>query len=392
MKPYQIFILIAGCIVFSGATLLPSVDTEKQLRSGDMLAAVKSSSAPSGISSLNNTINRSINSVLNIFTRKKEPYLNLVSPYFNYITILSSTTPKTSPSMSPQDILTVTNVQPLNHTVDIKNSLVNIFCSQKVGSQRKVVTGSGVLIKENLVLTDAHVAVYPLIADSNSAILCLARTGSPAQATHSIKVVFISPEWIKNNGSKINTAYTETGEDDYALLKITPLAKTAQPRKNTLTPLRIQDNVSGAGSPIKVTAYPANIFGSKGVDAPLHSQTENLITRSILSFTDRNLDMIETSISTIGQNGSSGGALTNQNNELIGLISTVVDPGAGLDAMSGGKLIHGLTISNINRSIDKYSSGGLSKLILLGTESLENYFNQNQRNSLTSIIARALSL
>lgn len=377
MKPAETSLIIAGCVIILVLALFSGADAGNRIRSGAIIAAVKSAADS----------NKAATNALNVFFRSKEPYLTLISPLFNFISML--------PTASPGDVLTIINPAPVAPVTNIERGLVNIFCSQKIGTFRKVVTGSGMLLKSGLVLTNAHVAAYPLVADSNSAITCLARTGSPAIATHGVKVLFISPEWVQKQGPRIASAYTETGENDYALLKITPLvggSYNSSTQNTALIPLRIQEIVPGIGSPIKVAAYPANVLGNKGVDAALYSQTEQLTIRDLITFngaqgTPSNTDVIETSPNNIGQQGSSGGIVADQNNNIIGLISTIVG-----SETSSGTLIHGVTIAGINKSLEHYSSGGLSKLILLGTDSLVASFNQNYRAALTSTLSRALSL
>ena len=329
---------------------------------------------------------------LNVFSRSKEAYLHLTSPVFGFISkIVNLQTP--GPFL-PKDILSVTNPEPASPTKNIENSLVNIFCSKKLDKIRKVVTGSGALITENLVLTNAHVAIWPLIADSNSAVSCLIRTGSPAKATHSVRVVFVSPNWIQKNGKLINSAYTESGQDDYAILKISPLINSRTNLSSYgLAPIQMEENVPEVGSPIKVAAYPANVLGVKGVDAALSSKTERLSVRNLNTFIGGSgtglsyeTDIIETSPSSIGQQGSSGGIIADENNHLIGLISTVTD------SPSGGKFIHGLTIYSLNKALGYYSNGGLSKILLLGSNSLEETFNQSYRKPLTSLLTNTLGI
>ncbi len=387
--------IIAGCAIlilvgiFSQFQLGNS--TEKALQSGDMLAAVAASSKSSPSSSKSSTINH--------FTRQKEPYLSLTSPFFDFMSAFTAGTPNTAVTATKptrdNDVLSITAPKPLTPVTDIKGSLVNIFCSQKIGSLRRIVTGSGVIIKENIVLTDAHVGIYPLVADSHANVTCLARTGSPAEATHSVQAIFISPEWIQKHGASITTSYSETGEDDFALLKIKPVSASY---KKTLPWLSIQETVPEIGTAILGGAYPANTLQVNGTGSALWSQTEQLTIKNLLTFEGRrggptNTDLIQTSLSTIGQQGSSGGVITDLNNNILSLISTVVDDGlSDSRSTSAKKLIHGLTIAGINKSLERHSSGGLLRVLLFGTDSLASYFNTNYRASLTSIISQALSI
>ncbi len=245
---------------------------------------------------------------------------------------------------------------PATKEYKIEDSLVNIFCSQKIGNLRKTITGSGVLIdNEGTVLTNAHVAEYPLIADTDSRVVCIARTGSPALKSHSVKVLFISPEWINKYGAQIEKGFSETGESDYALLTITPFDKANDiGRPLALLPT---DNIQ-TNSSVQALSYPADTLGTNGANSPLNIQKENLHIINPLQFSGSSsqVDVFDTNQSILGQHGSSGGAIT-QDSKLIGLI---------------------------NRELAKYNSS------LTNVGSLKNLFNLSYRSNLTLILTQGL--
>lgn len=364
---------------------------EDFLNKGNFLAAVKSA-VKSSVSIKKSTSTKTsapISAPKNIAERKKEPYLSLSTPFFDFISKAIPESIKQNPIINTNDVFSITNPKVITSTSNVQDSLVNIFCSQKIGNLRRIVTGSGVLIKNDLILSNAHVAVYPLAADTYNSVSCVVRSGSPAKSTHSVKTVFVSPEWVRKNGSKITSSYTETGEDDYAILKITPLYPL---QKNNLQPLQIELSAPSIGSEIKAGGYPAGTLSASTINSSLAVKIENLFIKNLLTFNGYkggtlNTDIIETSPSAIGQQGSSGGVITDTKNKVLGIISTVIP-----SEIHSKTLIHSLTTGNINRSLQTYLNGGFSSVFIFGTNDLESLFNNNYRTELTSIVAKALSL
>lgn len=386
---------------------------------------------------------RAENGKYNVFTISKQPFLLLNAPVFQILPtkrtslpesikekVLNSTAPTIDSTIAtisdtikniiskPQSTETASSVTNIikesNKTLTqnisstpIENNLVNIFCSQKIGNLRRIITGSGVLINDDgTVLTNAHVAEFPLIADASSKIMCLARTGSPAKATHSVKVAFISPDWINKNAIHINQNVLSTGQYDYAILKITPLDSSSNATKysNSIEMLKddlihntsISDELN-IGSKLVAAAYPADIFGTKGVDSDLISKKEYLTVNNLFSFDNSGerlvedtstKDVIETSPSNIAQVGSSGGAVANIRNELIGTITTVVDSATHPNTSS--KYIRAISTNYVDKDIKRYFPDGLSYIANYGSNKLKNDFDTKYRSSLTNLLLENL--
>jgi hypothetical protein len=368
MNKKQALLLSSGALLIAGFVLFSS-NIPFHAESEDLMAAVKK------------IANKKI---YNVFTKKAEPYIYVNAPDFKFL-------PLTKDSFDPKKMvqnLSMPAVKPeITVSPIIENSLVNIFCSQTVGKFKKTITGSGVLINlDGTVLTNSHVAQFPLVADSNSSVVCIARIGSPAQTVLSVKTAFISPEWVKTNGKYINSGGgPETGQSDYALLNIS----YPDGRKLNMYPTPLAEMYTPVGTTITAASYPADILATKGVNSALYIKKESLRVDSLFTFkgVDSNHpDIIETSDSTIGQGGSSGGALINEKGSLVALITTVVD-----GSTSNKKKIHGVSVNHVQDELNNYYTGGLSNVSKYGSSAIIKDFNSTKRSSLTSILTGYLS-
>ncbi|MDQ5893541.1 MAG: hypothetical protein QG640_553, partial [Patescibacteria group bacterium] len=197
------------------------------------------------------------NGPFNIFSLEPLQYLQFKAPVFNPLPLFPTKSPINQP---PKTAKTDTQDNTLSNSLNqtsastitkketrAEDALVNIFCSQKIvvngkmTNQRRTITGSGVLIhRDGTVLTNAHVAQFPLLSESNPNVVCLARFGNPASGSIGMKVSFISPEWVKEYGKYINTeGAPQTGNSDFALLKL-DLISLNKLQKEQLSPITIQ--------------------------------------------------------------------------------------------------------------------------------------------------------
>jgi S1-C subfamily serine protease len=367
MDKKQTLILFTGALLISGFAI-SSYSIPFQFNSDGLLAAVKKVKPK----------------IYNIYTKKPEPYLYVNAPGFKFLPL---TKENFNPKQIIQSLSTPVVVPKVTVSPIIENSLVNIFCSQKVGKVKKTITGSGVLINlDGTVLTNSHVAQFPLVADSNNAVVCIARIGSPAQTVLSVKTAFISPEWLKINAKYINSGGgPETGQSDYALLNI------SYPDGRTLNmyPSPIDSSPVQVGTDIQAVSYPADILGTKGVDSALYIKKESLQVIDLFTFigvTSNHPDVIQTSDTTIGQGGSSGGALTNQKGALLGLITTVTD-----GSTPSKKQIRGISVGHIQDEFSKYHTGGILDVANHGSLAVMKEFNSSMRAQLTSTLSSYLS-
>ncbi|MCF7865559.1 MAG: serine protease [Candidatus Pacebacteria bacterium] len=335
---------------------------------------------------------------LNIFTLEPLSYLKLQAPIFDLLPLFFSSSTKTTSQKNG-------NTNPNNKTLDDslnqtsapiiakketkqEDAIVNIFCSQKiivngkVSNQRRTITGSGVLInKDGTVLTNAHVGQFPLLSEKDPNVVCLARYGNPASGSLSVKVSFISPEWIKEYGKYVNTEGTaQTGKSDFALLKI------GLPKQNTnniaiLSPIVVQKNLPAIGDKIFSISYPADILGTKGVGASLPMQKEQLAVNRYYSVGVTTYDVLETTPSTAGQRGSSGGAIVDEHGHFIGTITTIVN-----STVPSKKNIRAMTVDHTDTELLKYSNTNLTQVVNFGSSDVEKSFNLQYRDYLTSLL------
>lgn len=332
---------------------------------------------------------------LNIFSLEPLSYLKIQAPVFELLPIFFGGSTKTTPiKNSLTESLNQTSA-PLVSKREVKpeESIVNIFCSQKilvngkVSNKRRTITGSGVLIhRDGTVLTNAHVGEFPLLAEKNPNVVCLARYGNPAKGALSVKVSYISPEWVKEYGKYINTeGIPQTGKSDFALLKI-GLSTFGTGENPPLSPISIQKNFPDVNETIYSVSYPADILGVKGVSASLPLQKEKLSVNRYYSVGTVANDVLETSPSDAGQRGSSGGAIINSEDKLVGTITTVAN-----SSNSAKKLIRAMTINHTDAELVRFSGTNLTQVATFGSADIEKTFNLEYRNSLTSLLNNYLN-
>lgn len=370
-----------------------------------MTAAVASASA-------------SLKSPLNIFNLKPLQYLQVTAPVFKLLPLTppdaKPTTAPTSPAknnngnlplVSPskpdlKDAINQVNtpaptiLPTILKTASVpEQAVVNIFCSQKivangvVTNKRRTITGSGILINEDgTVLTNAHVAQFPLLSEKNPNITCLARYGNPAAGTIGMKVAFISPEWIKEYGKHINTeGAAQTGKSDFALLKLN-LDNLTKTQRSALSPISTTRSLPGVGEIIYSLSYPANILGTNGVNSALPQQKEALNVNRLYSVGVTPNDVIETTASTAGQRGSSGGGILNKDGQLIGTITTIVN-----SSTPSKTLIRAMSLDHTDAELTRFSNINLAKVITYGSADVSKAFDTQYREYLTSLLNNYLN-
>lgn len=288
--------------------------------------------------------------------------------------------PEVLPQVSFSDINEIT-----------REALVNIFCTTKNGGSFKPISGSGVIIDERgIILTNAHVAQYFLLKDYiiEGFINCVVRIGSPAKPTYTAELVFMSPSWVKNNANSIiQQAPKSTGEDDYALLRITGRTdpnKSIQEVFPFVAPLYDSSNIE-IGENVLLAAYPAGFLSGISISKDLYISSAVTQVMEVFTFKEGALDLFSIGGSVVAQQGSSGGAVVDVDNKLLGVIVT-----SSVEDTTAERDLRAITIAHINRSFVKDAGFDLQTLFSGNMEAEASAFNENVAPALTQLLVDEL--
>ncbi len=260
-------------------------------------------------------------------TVKPQP---VVKPVVNSLPINPPVSPFSTTSLAEREKLT-------------RDSVVNIFCLSRNPSIFPPITGSGVVIDpKGVILTNAHIGQYFLLKDipEKDTVSCSIRTGSPAVARYTAKPLYVSTNWIKENAALLHSAVQKgTGENDFALLLID--STNASSTFPYLPPeLKIDPAVSDN---VLIGAYAAGLLGGIEIAQNLYGTFTYTTIEKLFTFKAESIDLLYLKGNPAAQKGSSGGAVVNTSNNVIGLISTVSD-----GATTNEKTLGAITTSHIN--------------------------------------------
>jgi hypothetical protein len=284
--------------------------------------------------------------------------------------------PDPTPTADPNAVTRIQNPYPdaprpftaINE--DVRRALVNIQCSPSSGAIRPI-TGSGVIIDpRGIILTNAHVAQYVLLSLSPYIDLsCNIRTGSPASGRWKAQVLYIPPVWVNTHVTEITSqrAYG-TGEHDYALLYIVGSADGQLPSAYPFVPVDVRHGIGFEGDSILVASYPAELTGSSQA---LYAVTSVTSIQKLLTFVQQTVDLISLGGIIGAQSGSSGGAVVNAWNRLIGLVVTT---SAG--DTTGERDLRALTLSYIDRDLAAQTGHNLTEILASDIPALTLDFNE----------------
>jgi hypothetical protein len=276
--------------------------------------------------------------------------------------------------------------------IKARAALVNIICTTKTGGLLQPITGSGVIINEKgVILTNAHIAQYYLLKDYivPDFLTCTVRTGSPAINTYKANLLFISSTWIKDNFQKIALSDPRgTGENDFALLLITDVTKPGAVLPDTFPYVApdIRDLEPEVGDSVIVASYPAGFLGGISIQKELYAVTTITKVMSVFTFKMNTLDLFSIGGNIAAQKGSSGGGIVGKEGRLAGIVVTASDA-----SQTDDRDLRAITLSHIDRSLEKESGISLNNYLLGGLKAKSEQFMEIVAPGLTVLLESALN-
>ncbi len=281
----------------------------------------------------------------------------------------------------------LTSIESINAST--RKAVVNIICTAKSGGVFKPVSGSGVIIDpRGVILTNAHLANVLLLKDypSPGFIDCVVRTGSPARNTYRAELLYISSTWVrKNKNSIIEEDPTGTGQNDFALLRITEMVSPSEPLPATFPYIEyeLEENSVQENQPIVIVAYPASFLGGITIQKDLHiTSTVSTITKLYTFDQAGLLDLISVGTSILAQKGSSGGAVVRQ--QSAKLTALIVTSSAGETTRE--RELNAITIAHINRSLKAEMGFDLEEFLSTDLAAVAHDFQTIVAKGLTDIL------
>lgn len=207
----------------------------------------------------------------------------------------------------------------------LKATVVNIICLPGGGLRGS--SGSGIVIDQRgLIITVAHVAQNFLLRDypTKGAGKCYIRTGSPAKNAYSAELVYLSPQWLRENRATfLENRPSGTGENDFAFLVITgSITNTPLPSRFAYIPLAVPDTKIKTKDYVGTASYAAEFLSSSELRSSLYPTIKFASIDDVYTFGRNTTDIFSVAAGSAAQEGSSGGGVMNTSDRLIGVIST----------------------------------------------------------------------
>jgi len=288
-------------------------------------------------------------------------------------TIGSSTTP------------TPVNFENIN--LAARQAVVNIFCTSKSGGLFEPISGSGVIIDpRGIILTNAHVAEFLLLQDYSQKdfLTCIARTGSPAIPSYTLKLLFISPEWVRNNSKVlISSKPTGTGENDFALIKIVGSTNPDVNLPASFPSLKIDTDERNIkeNDPVVLVGYPAGFLGGIAIQRDLYTVSTIVNIGERYTFNLGTLDLFSLGGSPVAQQGASGGAVVSKDSKLLGIIVTSTEA-----TTTSGRDLDAISVAHINRSFASTTGSTLGSLFNSDLTEFSKAFDEQMLPSIRQVI------
>jgi hypothetical protein len=271
---------------------------------------------------------------------------------------------------------------------DSRKTIVNIFCTTKYNDLSPI-SGTGVVISgDGLILTNAHIGQYLLLKNfrEKDYLKCVGRTGSPAYPKYNLELVYISPNWVKQNKTLLKDQNPKgTGESDFAFLRIT--GKIDEPEYNlgyTYISPNTRDYIA-VGEPVLLVSYPAGFLGGLSIIQNLNVASSITTIQDVFTFKNGTIDIVSVGGTIVSQKGSSGGLVVDANTSLIGIITTSSD---GNTTSSRG--LNAITLSHVNREIESDLNMNLRQFLTLDHKNFAENFGTSTGKLLTDILTDEL--
>jgi hypothetical protein len=307
--------------------------------------------------------------------------------------IQATKSPTVSPATSsPNDILRIENpystppqaFESIN--ISARAALVNILCSTKTGGSLKPITGSGIMVdSRGIILTNAHVAQYVLIAQSNmSDLFCTVRTGAPAAGNWVPVVMYIPSVWINEHAADIVKSHAlGTGEHDYALLYVASTTDGSPlPHSFSAVTPDSREAIAFVDDSVLVASYPVEFVGGGIISSDLFPVSSIATIGRLLTFNVGSADVLSVGGVIGAQSGSSGGGVVNQWNRLVGLITTTSD-----GATTAERDLHAITTGYINRDLKAQTGHSLSETLAQDPRTASETFLPEAKKLTDALIA-----
>lgn len=235
----------------------------------------------------------------------------------------------------------------------VEDATVNLYCRMKTSGRTQSITGSGVFIHESgVILTNAHVAQYFLLATSTSRTTarCSVRDGSPARARYDAAILYISPQWAQAtvDATERRQPRTGTGERDFALLKIVTPERGKLPERFPALPVDLEGAQLEKGQEVIGAGYPAENLSFSGVQRKLERVVEESTITNVQSFERPHKDTIVLSPTPLSASGVSGGPVANSSGQLVGIVVTME---TGSDSKKEERSLRAISTSYIDRTV-----------------------------------------